>query len=213
LTEDHRRAHDATVVMEIDDFIESQGITLDGARKFGLWAGIFIVMMTAFGMTVPTFIERLDATTLTSRDWMHRLIFGAAVVFTIGTGMVASVVATKVVDRWRPSPSVPDGIADRKRWPGFPYLFAILCYSIAKPTESFRGASGLYVASDQSWLRVQAPADTAYEVIAILSVVTLGYTAGVAIKWGWGFYAASLAADRARGKAERADAARAKADS
>jgi hypothetical protein len=213
LTPDHARAHDAEMGIEFEDVIENYGITLDGARKFGLTACIFTVTMTALGLIAPTFIDRLDATTLSSGDWTHRLVFGATVVSTIMILIVSVVVATNVVDRWRPSPPVPDGAADHTKWLTFPYLFAILCYSIAKPTAGWPAASGLYVSSDhQSWLRVQAPADFAFEVIATLSVFTIGYAAGVVIKWGWGLYAASLAASKAEAQAERAAARLAKAN-
>jgi hypothetical protein len=149
---------------------------------------------------------------VTSGDWTHLLVFGAAVVSTLATAIVAGVVATKVVDRWRPSPPVPDGVADHRSWLTFPYIFAILCYATIKPTAGFPGASGLYVVSDQSWLRVEAPADLAYEVIATLAIFTIGYAAGIVIKWGWGLYAASLAASKAEAQAERAAAKLAKAN-
>jgi hypothetical protein len=213
LTPDDARAHDAGVGLEIEDVIENYGITLDGARKFGLGIGIFIVVITAFGLIVPTFIDRLDATTLASDDSTRWLVLGAELLATVGMLIVSVVVATHVVDRWRPSPPAPDGAAARNLGLSFPFFFAILCNSIAKPTAGWPGASGLYRTSDdKSWLRVEAPAEFAYGVIATALVFTIGYAAGIVIKWGWGLYAASLAASKAEAQAERAAAKRAKAN-
>ena len=199
--------------IEIEDVIAKYGITLDGARKFGLGAVIFTVMMTAFGLIAPTFVERLDATTIVTADWRHWLVGGATVVATFLILIVSFAVASSVVDRWRPSPPVPDAPAGSTSVLSFPLIFGTLCYSIAKPTAGWPGASGLYRASDhQSWLRVEAPVDFAYTVIASLSAFMLGYAAGVVIKWVWGLYAASLAASKAEAQAERAEAKLAKAN-
>ena len=191
------------------EVIESQHVSLDGARKFGLAAAIFVVLMTAFGLVAPTFVERLDAATVRSEDWASWLGLGAAVVYLVVAIVVSVEVGTKAVDRLRPSAAPADFDRLLQRRPSFSYMFAYAIVVITYSDPSgFPTASGLHAASDQegSWLRVVAPADFSYAVIAYLLIFTIALAAAVVLKWGWGIYASSLATPAS------ADAARAEPD-